>query len=259
MLHYLYKSPIAAQAGGFGMELKNLEKAIRESRHIVCLLGRKVSTDCGCFDYRDRDSSYDVEERYGYSPEEIFSASFFNTRTRLFYRYFREEILNKPGEPGPALQTLKKMEDDRKVFAVITRSIYGLPERTGIRNVISMHGTVGHYHCPHCGRKYSLEDIKKTGDIPLCGTCQNPIRPDIVLDGEMIPNDLITKAANEMERADTLLILGCTMRATLAQTCMKYFEGSKIILVNEEEDYSDNAADLVCHEKPDTVLPKIYR
>lgn len=241
------------------MELKSLENAIRESRHIVCLLGLKVSTDCGCFDYRDRDSSYEIEERYGYSPEEIFSASFFNTRTRQFYDYFREEILNKPGEPGPALDTLRKMEDDRKVFAVVTRSIYGLPERAGIRNVINMHGSVNHYHCAHCGRTYTLEYINHTKGIPLCETCSNPIRPNVVLDGEMIPNDLITRAANEVERADTLLILGCTMRSTLTQTCIKYFEGNKIILINEEEDYSDNTADLVYHGKPRDVLPKIYR
>lgn len=241
------------------MELKSLEQAIRESRHIVCLLGLKVSTDCGCFDYRDRDSSYEIEERYGYSPEEIFSASFFNTRTRQFYDYLREEVLSHPGEPGPALKTLKKMEDDRKVYAVVTRSIYGLPERAGIRNVVSMHGSVYEYHCPHCGRKYSLDDIKHTTGIPLCENCQNPIRPDIVLDGEMIPNTLITKAANEVERADTLLILGCSMRATLTQTCINYFEGTKIILINEEEDYSDSTADLVYHGKPRDVLPKIYR
>jgi NAD-dependent deacetylase len=241
------------------MKLRNLENAIRDSRHIVCLLGLSVATDCGCFDYRDRDSSYDVEERYGYSPEEIFSAAFLNTRTKQFFDYYREEILGKLGEPGPDLLTLKKMEDDGKVRAVITRSIYGLPQRAGIKHVVAMHGSVYNYHCAHCGRTYTIDHILKTKGIPLCQSCENPIRPDIVLDGEMIPNHLITEAAGEVERADTLLVLGCTMKATLTQTCIKYFEGSRIILINEEEDYSDNAADLVYHGKPRDVLPKIYR
>lgn len=241
------------------MELQSLVRAIEEANHIVCLLGYGVSADCGCFDYRDSNNAYDIETRYGYSPEEIFAATFLNTRPSTFFQYYRENILMKQGEPGNALHTLKKMEDDRKLFYVVTRSIYGLPERVGIRHHVDTHGTIFKNHCPHCGTEYTIDFMMNAKGIPHCPKCGSVVRPDVVLDGEMIPNTYVTESANAVERADVLLVLGASMKATLTRNCINYFEGNKIILINEEENYSDHSADLVFHGKPNEILPKIYR
>lgn len=239
--------------------LESIAHAIENSRHIVCLLGRDVSADCGCFNYRDSEGAYAVELGYGYAPEEIFSAAFYNTRPKLFFAFYHNEILDRLGEPGEEFRVLKKMEDDRKVFAVITRSIYGLSRRAGIRNVVEMHGSVYENRCPHCGRWFDLDFVKSTPGVPFCPDCGSVVRPQIVLDGEMISNERVTASANEVSRADTLLILGSSLRTILVRNVIKYFGGSRIILINEEEDYSDSVADLVCHGKPRDVLPKIYR
>lgn len=240
------------------MKFEAMAEAIKRSNHVVCLLGMEVASDCGCFDYRDRDNAYAVETRYGYSPEEIFSAAMFNTRPRVFFDYYRTEILMKLGTPGPALATLKRMEDDGRVYSVITRSIYGLPRRAGIRRFVEMHGSVFENRCPHCGAEFPMEFIRDTLPLPYCTHCGSLVRPQIVLDGEMIPNSRITASANEVERADLLLILGCSLRQTLAKHAVKYFEGNRILLINEEEDESDHIADLVIHGKPRDVLPKLY-
>ncbi len=241
------------------MNREVLERAIAESGSIVCLLGMNVSVDCGCFNYRDSDCAYSVESRYGYSPEEIFSANFFGTRTKIFFDYLRSEILSHLGEPAEPFPTLKRMEEDGKIRAFITRSIYGLPLRAGLRNCIMTHGTVLRGKCTHCGERYDVGYMKKGTGIPLCGKCGAVVRPDIVLDGEMIPNSLITASAYEVERADTLLVLGCSMRSTLVKNVVKYFEGRRIILIKEEENYSDAIADFVFYGKPGDILPKIYR
>ncbi len=241
------------------MNLQNIQNAVMDSRHIVCLFGRNAAADCGCFNYRDSACAYAVEQKYGYSPEEIFSAAFYNTRPKLFFEYYHNEILDSLGEPGAGFMTLKRMEEDRKVFAVITRSIYGLPRRAGIRNYIEMHGSVYENKCPHCGTEYDLAFMQNAKGVPFCPKCGAVVRPQIVLDGEMIPNSRITSSANEVSRADTLLVLGCSLRSTLARNAVKYFSGNRIILINEEENYSDSVADLVCHGKPGDILPMIYR
>lgn len=240
------------------MELQHLKNVIQESNHIVCLLGMNVAADCGCFNYRDSDNAYAVEKKYGYSPEEIFSAQILSTRPETFYRYYHENILGCLGEPGPALHVLKRMEDDRKVYSVITRSIYGLPRRAGIQNYVEMHGSVYENHCPHCGRRYGIEFMQAANGIPRCESCGSPVRPDIVLDGEMIPNGLVTASASEVGRADTLLILGCSLKTTLVHNAINYFDGRRIILINEEENASDHVADFVVHGKPRDVLPRLY-
>lgn len=155
------------------------------------------------------------------------------------------------------MYTLKRLEDRQKVTAVITRSIYGLPRRAGIRNYVEMHGSVYENKCPHCGEMYDIEYMKEAKGVPFCRKCGAVVRPQIVLDGEMIPNGKITQSAYEVERADTLLVLGCSLRSTLAKNAVRYFDGSRIILINEEEDYSDNIADLVFTGRPRDILPKI--
>ena len=241
------------------MDTKSLEDAIRNSGHIVCLLGRHVAADCGCLDYRLVDTAYAIETKYGYSPEEIFSASFYNTRMKTFFDFYHNEILSKLGEPDACIHTLKKMEDDGKLFSVVTRSVYGIPGRAGMRHVLELHGSVYQNRCPHCHTEYDVEFMKNADGIPLCTKCGQPVRPQITLAGEMIRNQLVTDAANEISQADTLLVLGCTMDSMLAQGCIKYFDGNRIILINEEENYSDNIADMIYHVKPRDILPNVYR
>lgn len=240
------------------MNIDSLKQAIMSSNRIVCLLGRRMAADCGCFDYRDSDNAYAIEMNYGYSPEEIFSAAFYNTRPKLFFEYYHREILDKLGEPCEAHYTLKRLEDEGKVKAVITRSIYGLPRRAGIRNAIEIHGSVYENKCPHCGALYDVSFMKQCEGVPFCTNCGAVVRPQIVLDGEMIPNEKITASAWESGQADTLLVLGCSLQSTLARNSIKYFEGNKIILINEEENYSDSIADLAFCGKPRDVLPGIY-
>ena len=57
--------------------------------------------------------------------------------------------------------------------------------------------------------------------------------------------------------ADTLLILGSRMHSQLAKTYVKYFEGDKIILINDQDHYADEAADLVIDGKAMEILSKL--
>ncbi len=240
------------------MNPNHLENAFAGCGRIVCLMGLRAAADCGCFDYRNHDNAYAIEMNYGYSPEEIFSAGFYNTRPKLFFEYYHREILDKPGEPDAALKTLKRMEDEGRVASVITHSIYGLPMRAGIRSTVDLRGSIYHNRCPRCGQEYSIEFMRENTGVPFCRTCGAVVRPQIVLGGEMVPNGLITAAANEVEKADTLLLLGCTLRSSLARNAVRYFDGSRIILINEEEDYSDSVADFAFYGKPRDILPSLY-
>ena len=159
------------------MDLKHLEDVIRNSGHIVCLMGVGVSEDCGCLNYRSGDNAYAIETKYGYSPEEIYSTGFYNTRTKDFFTFYHNEVLAKLGEPGPELATLKKMEDDRKLYAIITREIYGLASRAGCRNVIALHGSVYDNKCPHCGTRYDIDFMRFPTGWRSRSREESPLRP----------------------------------------------------------------------------------
>lgn len=65
----------------------------------------------------------------GCSPEEMFSAEFYNTRVTQFYDFYKREILSKRGRINEGMKTLKRLEDRGILQAVITRDIYSLPKR----------------------------------------------------------------------------------------------------------------------------------
>lgn len=232
-------------------------RAIMNSSYLVCLQGHNTSTDCGCLDYRDPNVSFDIEEKYGYASEEIFNASFYNTRPEKFFKYYKKEVLDHTGKPGEGILALAELEKQGILKCIITREIYSLARRGGCRNVVELHGSVFHNQCSHCRKEYPVEFVKEAKGVPICPSCHRLIRPQVCLVGEQVDNALITQAAEEVEKADVLLLVGCTMTQKLATTHLKYFDGNKVILVNTEEHYSDSMADIVIHGSISEVLPEI--
>ena len=55
------------------MNLNYLEETIRTSKYLVCLAGMEFMREQNVAYHRDSDESYRIEEKYGYSPEELFS------------------------------------------------------------------------------------------------------------------------------------------------------------------------------------------
>ena len=234
-----------------------LKKMLLESDYLVILKGIGVSMECGCTSYRRSKYACEIEEKYGRSPEEIFSAGFYNTRVREFFEFYKNDLISSLGEINDGLKTLKKLEDMGVLKMIITRDIFSLAHRAGCKNVIELHGSVYHNECPHCRRKYPLEYIRDSKGVPRCENCGTTIRPQIVLAGEMVNNALSTKAADEVSKADTLLLLGCDMSSVLAESFLRYFTGKRVILIHNREHYADSKADLVIHGKSMDILAQL--
>lgn len=220
--------------GGGRMREKNILQILRESRYTVVLSGIEMMSQSGYPLLRDGEESYDIESRYGYSFEEIFSSSFYSARKELFFRFYKDVIL-KAAEipPGQGFISLKKLQDHGLVNSIITRRIAGLEERAGCTDVINLKGTVFENRCPSCGRSYSMEYMRDAKGVPLCEKCLVAIRPGVCLFGEMIDNGLMTRAAGEVEKADVLIVLGTNLNSPLCGQMIQYYTGSSLILVSE--------------------------
>ena len=44
----------------------------------------------GYIGVKNPDKAYDIEKKYGYSPEEIFTCAFYNTRPKLFFDFYKQ-------------------------------------------------------------------------------------------------------------------------------------------------------------------------
>ena len=62
------------QKGGNFMREKNILQILRDSRYTVVLTGSGMMVESGYPLLRDGEESYEIEDKYGYSFEEIFSS-----------------------------------------------------------------------------------------------------------------------------------------------------------------------------------------
>ena len=211
----------------------------------------------GFIGIKKQDKAYDIENRYGYGVEEMYSSAFYNTRPEQFFEFYKKEMLyNAPRDTasGPALAA---MERAGKLKCIISSNIYELSERSGCHNVINLHGSIYQNHCQKCGKKYSIDYIRQARKVPYCEACGGVIRPDVSFFGEMLDSEKLSRTLEEIEKSDVLLLLGTSLSSDVFRNYIKCFEGSKIVLIHNKEKLMDEKADLLIYDEPKNVLPKL--
>ena len=224
--------------------LETIKNIIKNGGNIVVLGGIEVMLETGLNGVRAEHIAYDIEQKYGYSNDDIISSLFFSRRVDIFYNYYKEVILNK-GEikPTSVHEDVAKLQRYGKLDMVVTRMVYSLYQRAGCDRVIELHGSVEQNRCPACGKVFGSEYVRNGRNVPLCDACNVPLRPGFTLLGEMIDNGKITQASCAVERANILIILGASIRSPLCKYIIKYYNGDKAILLNTEEAPGDDRAD----------------
>lgn len=237
---------------------QTLAQMLKESRYTTVLSGIGMLEESGYPVMRDSDISFEIEEKYGYSLEELLSSAFYSTRKEQFFEFYRNEVIKIAKiPPGKGFHMLAELERKGLVQSVITRRVFGLPGRAGCKNVIELHGSIQNNYCPHCGRTYTLEYIEQTAKVPLCTNCGTPIRPDVRLFGEMVDNVVITRAAEAVKQSDVLMVLGSNLNTQLCTHLTRYYEGNRLVVIKSSRHFSDKYADIVIHDRVDNTLEKI--
>lgn len=238
-------------------KLEILKRFIKESNYTVAICGSGTMEESGFRALKHADKAYEIEDKYGVSPEEIFTSSYYNTRPEKFFEFYKNEILKKMPKETETAKILAAMENAGDLQCVITANYFGAGAAAGIRNILDIHGTVHENHCPRCGRKYSMEYIRDCKGVPLCEDCKAVIRPDINLFGEMVDSSLITKVTEEVERAETLLLVGTTLKSDVYANYIRYFRGKHLVLIHDTPHFDDYKADLVIIDQPKNVFRKL--
>lgn len=245
--------------GGITMndKITQLRGILDESSYTVALCGSGMMEEGGFIGIKKQDKAYDIENRYGYGVEEMYSSAFYNTRPEQFFEFYKNEMLNNiPGDTasGPALAA---MERAGKLQCVINSNIYDKPRRGGCRHVINLHGSIYRNQCPRCKKKYPVTYILGSKRVPICETCNIPVRPMISLIGEMVDSQNMTRTTEEITKADTLLLLGTTLASEVFCHYIAYFSGRNMVIIHRQEHYMDKDASLVILDHPMNVLPKL--
>lgn len=237
------------------MEL--LKKILNESKYTVAVCGSGMLEEGGYVALKKQERAYEIEEKYGVSPEDIFTSSYYNTRPERFFRFYKNEMLHCMPEVTASARVLADMERAGKLQCVITANIFSMAKRAGVRNVLELHGSIYQNKCSRCGREYPMEYVRDAKNVPRCEKCESVIRPQITLFGEMVDAAMITRTTNEIERADVMLVLGTTLKSEVYANYIRYFNGRYLVVIHDEDHYEDHKADLVITDRPENVLTKI--
>lgn len=246
------------------MELKTDEKvinyireAIKNARNIVAVLGIEMLVEGGGYDLDSNEETYRAEMLYGYTPEDMLSASFFNAKIERFYRFYKNEILAMEVKSTPAYEALLRLQAQGKLLAVINQNFHGIPEGLHFHNVIDFNGNMNSNKCIRCGKLFGLNYMKNAPGIPICDHCQAAIRPNIRLIGERASANIMTAAANVCERADVLLIMGKNMYNDKVRVSTISKQKKITILFSKEETLNDGEVDYVIHDDIQLFLPAV--
>ena len=239
-------------------KIQELTNIIKNSKNIVFFGGAGVSTESGIPDFRSADGLYSSKYDRKFSPEEILSHNFFYSHTNDFYKFYKDKMIYTKAKPNPAHIVLAQLEKMGKLKAIITQNIDGLHQMAGSKNVFELHGSVYRNYCTNCYRSYDLDYIIKSKDIPKCEICGGTIKPDVVLYGEALDNNVINGALNAIKNADTLIIGGTSLVVYPAAGFIDYFRGKNLILINKSSTQYDNKANLVINDSIGKVLKSVF-
>ncbi len=236
--------------------LMDLKTRLHEAKHAVFFGGAGMSTASGIPDFRGSQGLYTTSRES--SPEYLLSVTCLRREPQRFFDYYRSAILYHDAAPNAAHRALAKLEKDGVLKALITQNIDGLHQAGGSRRVLELHGSVARAYCAKCGKEIDSDVIAEEKSVPRCPDCGGVVRPDVVLYGEYLPEDVFEDAVREIGEADFLLVGGSSLTvqpaASLVESFIRRDAGPLAILNKTPTDY-DAWADFLVRDPVEEILP----
>lgn len=227
---------------------EKLKEIIKNSKKICVFTGAGISCPSGIPDFRSQDGLYNQQSNCEFTPEEIISHTFFENHTKMFYEFYKKNMVYPNALPNAAHKYFAELEKHGKDVTVVTQNIDGLHQKAGSSKVYELHGSVLRNYCTKCGKSYGVESIIDSKDVPVCDKDGGIIKPDVVLYEEPLNENVVEVALAAIESADTMIVIGTSLVVYPAASYVRFFRGEKLVLINKSETQYDSRADLTIND-----------
>lgn len=189
-----------------------LASLLRDADSVVALTGAGISVPSGIPDFRSPGTG--LWENV--DPMEVAHIDAWRANPERFWRFYgqRFDTLSDK-QPNGAHAVLAELETRGILDAVVTQNIDMLHRKAGAGRLIEVHGTIETSVCLLCGARHPLADVRERlaadpAGVPRCD-CRAPLKPGVVLFGEMLPLGAMEEATELASRADVLLCVGSSL------------------------------------------------
>jgi NAD-dependent deacetylase len=195
-----------------GSPAAHLAELIRAAGSVVALTGAGISVPSGIPDFRTPGRG--LWEKV--DPTEVAHIDAWRRDPARFWSFYGTRFHVLEGkQPNRAHAILAELERAGRLDAVITQNIDRLHERAGTRKLVEVHGSIASSRCLSCGGSYPLAEVRARLEaapdgVPRCD-CGRPLKPDVVLFGELLPATAIERAEAFAAAADLLLCIGSSL------------------------------------------------
>jgi NAD-dependent deacetylase len=189
-----------------------LAELLGSAGRALALTGAGISVPSGIPDFRSPGTGLwaDVD------PMEVAHIDVFRRDPERFWQFYGHRFAAlRDKRPNAAHHALAELERRGVIEAVVTQNIDGLHRAAGTHDLIEVHGSVGTSSCLECGAAFELADVRTrlaaaADGVPRCD-CGAPLKPDVVLFGELLPEAALARASALAARADVLLCVGSSL------------------------------------------------
>jgi NAD-dependent deacetylase len=176
-------------------------------RNIVVLTGAGVSAASGLSTFRGPDGKW-KHDLLAVSDGRQIPAML----PQMWAAYGKARGALPNYEPNAAHLALAQWQakwGESRQITLVTQNVDGLHQKAGSPDVIEIHGSLLETRCtnPDCPSKPFLDPLVYD-EVPHCGICGSPLRPNIVLFHESLPVEALHRIKKALRDCDLFISIG---------------------------------------------------
>jgi NAD-dependent deacetylase len=220
---------------------------LRDADRAVVLTGAGISVPSGIPDFRTPGTG--LWENV--DPMEVAHIDAWRRDPDRFWSFYGERFASLTDkQPNGAHHAVAELERRGLVRAVITQNIDRLHRLAGTERLIEVHGSIDRSVCMECGGKVSIERVirllAEADGAPLCEACVAPLKPDVVLFGELLPERALADAQSLAMDADLMICVGSSLEVypVAGLPAITHGGGGRLVLITQGPTPYDDDADV---------------
>jgi NAD-dependent deacetylase len=185
---------------------------LSSARRAVVLTGAGVSVPSGIPDFRSPGTG--LWEKV--NPMEVAHIDAWRRDPDRFWDFYSQRFASlKDKQPNPAHEAIAELERRGLIRGVITQNVDRLHRLAGTRRLVEVHGSIEWSRCPICAGRVELERVVElladADGAPECAACVTPLKPEVVLFGELLPQAALAEAHELAREADLIVCVGSSL------------------------------------------------